>query len=128
VRIIYTFTVLFSLIVSASSAWAVGLGEITVKSKLGQQFNASIPISDASALSAEQLKALNAPAEIYQKLQVDNSYVYQGFNLMIAEEKGTLVLNITTDDPVKEPYLDFVIQLKWPEGILNKEFKVLIDP
>jgi pilus assembly protein FimV len=128
VRSIYSLALAFSLVLLSASSWALGLGEITVTSKLGENFNASIPITNTAELDVEQIKASNATADIYTQLKVDNSFIYQSFKLNISSVDGKPVLNITTSDSIREPYLNFVIQMKWPAGQINKEFKVLIDP
>ena len=127
-RSIYSLPLALTLVLLSSSSWALGLGEITVTSKLGENFNASIPITDTAEFDAEQIKASNATADIYKQLNVDNSFIYQSFKLNLSNVDGKLVLNITTSDSIREPYLNFIIQMKWPSGQINKEFKVLIDP
>jgi len=128
VRNIYLVLAALSLLIITQASWALGLGEITVNSKLGEPFKASVTLSDDSNLSPEQIKAVNAPMEIYNQMQIDNSFIYQSFKLAITNNNGALSLDISTKDPIREPYLDFVIQVKWPGGQVNKEFKVFIDP
>jgi pilus assembly protein FimV len=128
VRRFYSRAMAFSLLLLSSSSWALGLGEITVTSKLGENFSASIPITNAAGLEIEQMKASNATADVYKLLNVDNSFIYQSFKLNLSDVNGKLVLNITTTDFIREPYLNFIIHIKWPSGQINKEFKVFIDP
>ena len=127
-RSIYSMAMAFSLVLLSSSSWALGLGEITVTSKLGEPFNATVEITDTAGLDAEQIKASNATDDIYTLLNVDNSFIYQGFKLDFSTLDDKVELNITTSDSIREPYLNFVIQLRWPSGQVNKEFKVFIDP
>ena len=127
-RRIYSLALALSLVLLSSSSWALGLGEITVTSKLGENFTASIPITNTAGLELEQIKVSNATADIYKLLNVDNSFIYQSFKLNLSTVGGNPVLNITTTDSIREPYLNFVIQMKWPSGQVNKEFKVFIDP
>lgn len=112
----------------APVSWALGMGELTLSSKLGEKLSASIPILDSAGFNLEQVKATNAPLEVYQQMGVENSYVYQVFDLLIEEDQNGLKLLIQSKDPIREPYLNFIIQVKWPEGQLNKEYKVFIDP
>jgi pilus assembly protein FimV len=128
VRKIYTLALALSLMLLSPSGWALGLGDIKVTSKLGEQFNATIQITDSSDMDMEQIKTSNASNEIYQLLNVDNSFIYQSFKLNISNVNGKMLLTITTPDSIREPYLNFVITAKWPSGQINKEFKVLIDP
>ena len=127
-RSIYSLATALLLLLLSSSSWALGLGEITVTSKLGERFNAIVEVTDTAGLDVEQIKASNATADIYTLLNVDNSFIYQSFKLNLSKVDGKQVLNITTSDSIREPYLNFVIQLKWPSGQVNKEFKVFIDP
>jgi pilus assembly protein FimV len=128
VRKIYTLALALSLMLLSPSGWALGLGDIKVTSKLGETFNATIQITDSSDMDMEQIKTSNASNDIYQLLNVDNSFIYQSFKLNISNVNGEMLLTITTSDSIKEPYLNFVINTKWPSGQINKEFKVLIDP
>ena len=66
-RSIYSLPLALTLVLLSSSSWALGLGEITVTSKLGENFNASIPITDTAEFDAEQIKASNATADIYKQ-------------------------------------------------------------
>lgn len=127
-RILFSLATALLLLLLTPTSWALGLGDISVDSKLGENFSASVAISDSSTLNTQQIIANNAPVEIYQQLKVDNSFIYQGFKLSIVEVDGSLRLDIKSREPIREPYLNFVIQLKWPEGQINKEFKVFIDP
>ena len=127
-RSIYSLAIALTLVLLSSSSWALGLGEITVTSKLGENLIASIPITDTAELNVDQIKASNASNDIYKLLNVDNSFIYQNFKLELSSVDGKSVLNITTTDSIREPYLNFVIQIKWPSGQVNKEFKVFIDP
>ena len=34
---------------------------------------------------------------------------------------------LTTDAPLREPYLDLVVEARWPDGRLLREYTVLID-
>jgi Tfp pilus assembly protein FimV len=72
VQSIYSLALALSLVLLSSSSWALGLGEITATSKLGENFNASIPITDTADLNIEQIKASNATSDIYKLLNVDN--------------------------------------------------------
>ena len=37
------------------------------------------------------------------------------------------VITVSTDDPVLEPYLSFLLELKWPEGRVLREYTVFLD-
>ncbi len=127
-RTIYSLTFALLLFFSTTSSWALGIGSIEVHSKLGDKFNATVAISDTSNLNLEQIMASNAPAEVYQQLQVENAYIYQGLTFSIDSKTGKIYLHISSKEAIREPYLNFIVQIRWPNGQINKEFKVFIDP
>jgi pilus assembly protein FimV len=113
-----------SLLVFTGKLAALGVSGITVHSKLGAPLSATIQLSHIEELSDAEIIVRNAPEELYKKLGVERKYFYQGlqFNL-----DGKNIV-ITTRDSIKEPFLNFVLQFRWPEGELVREYKILIDP
>src|SRR5690606_17299018 len=41
--------------------------------------------------------------------------------------RGGGVIKVTTRDPVIEPYLNFLLEARWPNGRLMREYTVLLD-
>src|SRR5699024_234132 len=41
---------------------------------------------------------------------------------------GSLVVNVSSREPLREPYLNFLLELTWPNGRLMREYAVLVDP
>ena len=106
------------------SAHAIGTSDIQLNSKLGEPLDASLTLTDAEELNADQLIISHAPKEIYQKLGIKNSFQLQRLKF---ERNGNSV-KISTRESIKEPYLNFILMFRWPEGELVREFKLLIDP
>ena len=46
---------------------------------------------------------------------------------MILDGRGGGTLLITSRESVLEPYLDFLIEVRWPEGRLLREYTILLD-
>jgi pilus assembly protein FimV len=42
--------------------------------------------------------------------------------------RGEAMILISSEDPVLEPYLDFIVEARWPTGRLLREYTVLVDP
>lgn len=56
------------------------------------------------------------------------AYFLTDLSFVLEERKGTPYLLITTKQPIKEPFMDFLLELEWPNGQLLREYTLLLDP
>lgn len=115
----------FAGIVLSVNAAALGVGDISLHSKLGQPLSADIKLMDADELTEYQLIIAQAPPAIYQQMGIERSYLS---NDIIITRTDSNTVSLTTRKPIKEPYLNFVLRFSWPDGEVVKEFKLLVDP
>lgn len=118
-----------SLAFAPSGASALGLGAISGKSSLNETFMADIPLVLANQNDVEDVKANLASAADFQRAGVDRSYLLTKLQFhALVREDGTSVIRVTSKEPIREPYLDFLVEVNWPKGRLVREFTVLLDP
>ncbi|MBA6412037.1 tetratricopeptide repeat protein [Parahaliea sp. F7430] len=122
--------VMFSLgCLQASSVWALGLGELSLESFLNEPLKAKVDLLNTADLQADQIKVRLATAEDFNRLGVDRAYFLTGIKFEIQlDEQGRGYILLSSDDPVLEPYLDFILETRWPSGRLLREYTVLVDP
>lgn len=113
--------------ISASSAHALGLGAIEVKSALNQPLDARIPLLPADEGELETLSISLASPEAFQRAGVDRPFSLTRLRFQVVRG-GQPHIRVYTEQPVKEPFLDFLIQADWDRGRLIREFTVLLDP
>jgi pilus assembly protein FimV len=109
-------------------ASALGLGEVKLKSMLNQPLEAEVKLLDTRDLTAEQiLVSLASPAD-FERNGVDRLYFYTEFQFQIdlASSDGPKVI-IRSRNPVREPYLNFLIEARWTAGRLLREYTLLMD-
>src|SRR5690606_28252202 len=46
----------------------------------------------------------------------------------VVRPDGKAVIRVTSSRPVKEPYLNFLMEVRWPSGRVLREFTLLLDP
>lgn len=109
-------------------AAAIGVGEIHLQSFLGAPLQAEIPLNHLDELSADQLKIQLGSQADYGAMGVDYSYLHSQFKIEPIVKNGRGYVRISTREPITEPYLNFVLNLRWPQGQLVREFTVLLDP
>jgi pilus assembly protein FimV len=110
-------------------AFAIGLGDITVHSALNQNLNADIQLLQTRGLSESEVIAQLGSSEDFKRVGVERFFFLTGLHFKVdMNAKGGPVLHVTSDTPITEPYLDFLVQVMWPNGRMLKEFTVLLDP
>ena len=108
---------------------ALGLGGLAVKSSLNQPLEAEISLSDVRDLSSADIKTRLASAEDFTKAGVDRQFFLTGLTFTpVVRADGKHVIRITSNKPVKEPYLNFLVEVLWPNGRLLREYTLLLDP
>ncbi len=109
-------------------AAAIGVGEIHLQSFLGAPLQAEVPLSHLGDLDANQLKVQLGTRSDYSALGVDYAYLHSQLKIEPIIKNGEGYVRISTREPIAEPYLNFVLSLRWPQGQLVREFTVLLDP
>jgi hypothetical protein len=103
----------------AVSAAALGLGEINVRSHLGQPLHATVTLLDASADTTAACFSLDASA--------DGIAPPPRAQLSIQREGGQTLLQIRTVQSIDDPIAQFVL-VSDCEARLQRDYVVLLDP
>lgn len=125
--------VLFRLLLVAlcgfsASAHAVGLGEAKLRSALNQPLLAEIPLKGVERLDIDQLRAGMASMADFKRLSVEKTYFLNRIAFAVKDRAdGSMYLQLSSEDPVIEPYLNFVVELRWPNGRILREYTFLLD-
>ncbi|MDA7581752.1 hypothetical protein N8718_02400 [Luminiphilus sp.] len=119
-------TVLLSLTVRMS--WAIGLGDIATQSFVNGSLSATIEVLQPDGLSEVEVIPSLASIDDFDRLGLDRHY---SLSRLLFEpdfsDPSRPVIRITTQEPVVEPYLSFLMELKWPEGRILREYTVFLD-
>lgn len=113
----------------AGFASALGLGNLTLNSALNQPLRAEIRLLDTGELDASQVKIQLAAPDDFQRAGVERDYFLTNLQFSVElDGQGRGVIRINTREPVVEPYLNFILEARWPSGRLLREYAVLLDP
>lgn len=115
---------LFSLPVNA-----LGLGGMTVHSDLSQPMNAEIEIVGASSNDLPKLKIGIASPTIFKQNGVPYMHSLQLLNFTVEDKgNGHPVIKVSSKAPVREPVVEFVLDVSWPRGHLRRIYSAIINP
>ncbi|XLX42147.1 FimV/HubP family polar landmark protein [Ectopseudomonas mendocina] len=107
---------------------ALGLGEITLHSALNQPFEAEIELLEVGDLGAQDLRVGLAPADVFNRSGVERFYFLNDLRFTPLLRGSRSVIRVVSSRPVREPYLNFIVEVARPNGQLLREYTVLLDP
>ena len=108
---------------------AAGLGNLSVKSALGQPLAAEIELLAADKAELDSLAANIASEQAFQDAQITFAPVLSTLRFSVVKKpNGKAVLKVTSTRPVDDPFIDMLIELNWASGRLVREYTVLLDP
>ncbi len=107
---------------------AFGLGKIAVHSALNEPFKAEVPVMALRNDDSETLQVKLASAQEFAKAGIDRSYLLTQLKFEIKKKNGQTIITVTSDKPVREPFLDFLLIANTATDRLIREYTALLDP
>lgn len=121
--------VLLLALLSPVCAMALGLGNIKLNSALNQPLDAEIELISASPAELDSLGIALASADAFASYGLDRPAYLLGMRFRVVRDgSGGAIVRVTTDQPVREPFVTFLIEADWARGRLLREYTVLLDP
>jgi len=119
---------LFVAMAAASAAHALGVGEVSLNSRLNQPLDAKIALFEAAGLDSDEVIVKLASPEAFERVGLDRPYFLTDlkFSPKLQGTQGNII--VTSSKPVREPYLSFLIEVIWPNGRMLREYTLLLDP
>ena len=108
-------------------SWGFGLGELSMRSFLNEPLSAEVALFDTQSLSAEDIRIGLASEAEFDRLGIQRAYFLTSIRFDIQSGSDGLYIELSTEAPLREPYLDFVLEARWPDGRLLREYTVLVD-
>lgn len=106
---------------------AAGLGAVNVFSGLGQPLRAEIEVK-ATPQELQSLSARMAGVEAFRQANFTVSPVVGDVRLSIERRGDRAFVKVTSEKPVRDPFLDLVVELNWSAGRVLREYTFLLDP
>ncbi|WP_149193738.1 type IV pilus assembly protein FimV [Luteimonas suaedae] len=118
-----------ALVLLAGPAFALGLGQIQVRSQYGEPFLAEIPIISSDPAELRQLQARLASPETFARIGLEPPQgVVSDLQFTVAlDAGGRPVVRVTSAGPVEQALLTFLVEVDWGQGRLVREYSALVD-
>jgi pilus assembly protein FimV len=125
-------TVLHTAILALSipiTVYGLGLGKMTVQSALDQPFLAEIELVDVGNVSLADVKVALADPQNFAEIGIEPAVVLSFLNFKIStNDQGKPVVQVKSQERMKDPYMEVVVDLTWSHGQIYKAYTILLDP
>jgi len=111
-----------------ATANALGLGNIKMESALNQPLRAQIELLSATSDDVNELQVQLASREAFLRAGVDRSALLSHIKFNITKRNSKYYVTLTTQESIREPFLNFLVELNWKNGRMLREYTVLLDP
>lgn len=116
-------------LLAPASGHTLGIGDIKLLSSLNQNLNAVISLVESAGEKASDIKVHLASPDKFDEAGVPwTPFLSKIKFTTVVSANGSVVIRLSSDVAVKEPFLDFLLEVSWPKGSLYREFTVLVDP
>src|SRR5690554_3625820 len=112
----------------AATGQALGLGEVELQSALNQPLQAIIQLRDSEGLSPSDVLVSLADAEMFARVGLERPFFLSDLRFTPVMHNQQLVVRVESSHPVREPYLNFLVQLRRSSGSMLREYTLLFDP
>lgn len=118
-----------ALLFAPLGAWALGLGDITLRSALNQRLEAEIELVSATPEELGNLRVSLASQETFERYGLERPAYVGGIDFRVGTNNlGRAVILMTSRQAISEPFITVLVEVAWSRGRLLREYTVLLDP
>ncbi|HEB59440.1 MAG TPA: tetratricopeptide repeat protein [Gammaproteobacteria bacterium] len=129
VRQVAIVLAMMALILVPTSVYSVGFGSIKLNSALNEPLDAEIDLLGATAADIPALSVSMAPKEAFIRAGIDRPAFLSKIKFKVRRrDSGGYYIHLTTRERVREPFINFLLEMDWPNGRMLREYTVLLDP
>ena len=107
---------------------ALGLGDIHVRSAMGQKLDAEIEFSALTSIEAESLSIRLASPDNFVQSGIDYSPLLRSLRFSVEKKGDRHVIRITSDLVMSDPFLNLLIELNAAGNRTLRQYALLFDP
>ncbi|MGE0082344.1 MAG: FimV family protein, partial [Thiohalomonadaceae bacterium] len=120
---------LLALLLAPAAAYPLGLGDIRLHSGLNQPLSAEIDLLSVAPDDVPSIVASLASSDAFQQIGLDRPMALMAIAFSVEQRpNGTYFIKAVSEQPMREPFLDFLLEVNWRSGRLVREYTVLLDP
>ena len=117
-----------ALLIYSGMASALGMGDIRLHSALNQPLSAEIDLLDVGELSVGDIRVVLASSSDFARVGVERLAFLQDLSFTPVIDGNRSRIRVASSQPVREPYLNFLVEITRAKSRMLREYTVLLDP
>lgn len=117
-----------ALLIYSGMASALGMGDIRLHSALNQPLSAEIDLLDVGELSVGDIHVVLASSSDFARVGVERLAFLQDLSFTPVIDGNRSRIRVASSQPVREPYLNFLVEITRAKSRMLREYTVLLDP
>jgi pilus assembly protein FimV len=115
-------------ILFTNTVFALGMGELKLNSSLNEPLDAEIELLNIGDLSELEMLIGLGSREDFEAAGVERLFLLTDLRFKVdMSNSDKPMIRISSRKPIREPYLDFLLDVHWPSGRLLREYTILMD-
>jgi pilus assembly protein FimV len=111
-----------------NTVFALGMGELKLNSSLNEPLDAEIELLNVGDLGELEMLVGLASRDDFETAGVDRLFLLTDLRFKVdLSNPDKPMIRVSSRKPIREPYLDFLMELHWPSGRLLREYTLLLD-
>ena len=105
------------------------LGKVQLNSGLNQPLSADIDLIVPNAAELKHLHARMGGSEAFHRAHLNLSPILKTVRFQLhSKADGSMVMHLSSDQPITTPVLDMLIELDWDTGMTLQEYRLSLNP
>ncbi|MDZ7663266.1 FimV/HubP family polar landmark protein [Thiohalophilus sp.] len=114
------------LVLLPMSVQALGFGNIKLNSALNEPLDARIDLISPTEADLESLTVKLASEGAFTRAGLDRPHFLSSLEFEVVEKEG--VIRVRSKQPIREPFVNFLVEFSWDNGRMLREYTMLLDP
>lgn len=110
------------------TGFALSLGDLTLGSALNEPLAAHIDLTADSGEELTEVTVQLAPAATFQRFGLDRPSFLDDLSFSLQQKGSKAQILVISSQPVSEPFVSLLLDVRWPQGRLLREYTLLLDP
>ena len=128
-RSIFSVTVATAVFLYSLSARSLSLGPLQINSAMGEPLQAEIEVTRFSPEELQNLSAVIAGQRVFQADGMTyNAALSTVTSRLDLRSRAKPFIVLTGTSPIREPFLDLILETKWSSGEAVKRYSVQLNP
>ncbi|MET0291510.1 MAG: FimV/HubP family polar landmark protein [Steroidobacteraceae bacterium] len=127
-RVKFTVAAASLMVGLPATSFALGLGEIQLRSSLNAPLDAQIELLGATAEELAGLRAQIASRETFTRYGLDYPSFLANVQVRFIRNETRPYIELRSSAPITEPFATLLVEVNYPRGRQVREYTVLLDP